>query len=199
MERDVMRRGLNALFLLGATLLSLPALALTVGDEAPAFKLPTFRDAAPVSPSDYRGQVLYVDFWASWCGPCLQAFPLMEQLRTELKAQGFEVIAVNVDSDVADARKFLKKQSVTFPIVGPAADSVPTSYGVTGMPYGVVIDRQGRVHSMHAGLRTATLPALKRELQDLLAEPIKEKTSTPAPANGLGKPELFLFINQFNN
>ena len=118
--------------------------------------------------------------------------------------QGFEVVAVNVDSEVADARKFLKKQTVTFPVVGPAEDAVPNSYGVTGMPYGVVIDRQGHVRSMHAGLRASTLPALKRELQALLAEPAKEATKdaakevvAPPPAPGSNKPELFLFVDQF--
>jgi hypothetical protein len=84
-------------------------------------------------------------------------------------------------------------------VVGPAEDAVPSSYGVTGMPYGVVIDRQGRVRSTHAGLKPSTLPALKQELQGLLAEPAKESASMPPPASGSGKPELLLFVNQFNN
>lgn len=160
----------SAVFVLCAGVLSAPALALNVGQKAPDFIAPSLQDAAVVKSADYRGKVLYVDFWASWCGPCVQAFPLLEQLRTELKADGFEVIGVNVDNDISDAKDFMRKHVVSFPLVRPVGDEVPTAFGLEGMPYGVVIDRNGVVRSLHIGLRASKMPELKKQIRELLLQ-----------------------------
>ena len=153
-----------------ASLSSPMANALSVGVPAPTFVAPSLRDVSEIRSADYRGKVLYVDFWASWCGPCAQAFPLLEQLRYELNDEGFEVIGVNVDSDIADARDFMRKHVVSFPLVRPVGDAVPSAFGLEGMPYGVVIDRKGIVRSLHIGLRASKLPELKKQLQELLSQ-----------------------------
>lgn len=160
----------GAVLLLCASLLSVPAQALGVGQMAPDFAGPSLRDAGEVRSADYRGKVLYVDFWASWCGPCAQAFPLLQQLRSELNTPDFEVIGVNVDSDIADARTFMQKHVVSFPLVRPVGDEVPTAFGLEGMPYGLVIDRKGVVRSLHIGLRASKMPELKKQIQELLVQ-----------------------------
>ena len=172
MDRVMKRssRFFSAAMVLCASLLAAPAQALSVGETAPKFSAPSLRDKSTVSIGDYRGKVLYVDFWASWCGPCAIVFPMLEQLRFELGDQGFEVVGVNVDTDAADARGFMKKNVVSFPLLGPVGDRVPTAYGVTGMPYGLVIDRKGVVRSLHMGLRASDLPDLRKQLEELLAQ-----------------------------
>ena len=163
----------STVFVLCATFVTSSAQALSIGETAPSISAPSLRDAKTVSTADYRGKVLYVDFWASWCGPCAQVFPLLDQLRAELGPEGFEVLGVNVDSDAADARRFMKKHVVNFPLLGPVGDAVPTAFGVEGMPYGVVIDRQGVVRAVHLGLSASEIPALRKQLKSLLAQPPK--------------------------
>lgn len=160
----------STIFILSVALLVSPAQALSIGETAPAISAPSLRDTKTLSTADYRGKVLYVDFWASWCGPCAQVFPLLDQLRTELGAEGFEVLGVNVDSDAVDARSFMKKHVVSFPLLGPVSDAVPTAFGVEGMPYGVVIDRKGVVRAVHLGLNESEIPALRKQLKSLLAQ-----------------------------
>ena len=77
------------------------AMALDVGTVAPDISLPGVKD--PVKLADFKGKLVYVDFWASWCGPCKQSFPFMNAMQTKYKAQGFEIIAVNVDAKTTDA------------------------------------------------------------------------------------------------
>lgn len=163
-------RLVSAAMLVCAGLLPWPALALNIGQQAPDFTAPSLLDMSEFKSSDYRGKVLYVDFWASWCGPCAQAFPLLEQMRTELKAEGLEVIGINVDSDISDAKDFMRKHVVSFPLVRPVGDEVPTAFGVEGMPYGVVIDRKGVVRSVHLGLRASKMPELKKQIRELLSQ-----------------------------
>jgi cytochrome c biogenesis protein CcmG/thiol:disulfide interchange protein DsbE len=164
---------LSTALVLCACALALPAQALSVGETAPLMSVPSLRETKTVNLADYRGKVLYVDFWASWCGPCAQAFPLLDQLRSELGPEGFEVLGVNVDTDVADARRFMKKHVVSFPLLGPVGDDVPTAFGVEGMPYGVVIDRKGVVRSLHLGLNASDVPELRKQLKALLAQAAK--------------------------
>ena len=101
--------------------LCLPLLAqsapVSVGQQAPAIDLPLL-PAGPenIQLADLRGKVVYVDFWASWCGPCRVSFPLLEKIRTELGPRGFEVLAVNVDEFEEDARKFLLELPVSYPV-----------------------------------------------------------------------------------
>src|SRR5690349_9791346 len=117
--------------LLAALLLSAPAFArVESGSSAPTFEGPTLKDSGKLRLEDFRGKVVYLDFWASWCGPCRVSLPMLEELRREYQAKGFEVIAVNVDENPQDALDFLKKYPVTYPVVRDPQQAIARLYDV---------------------------------------------------------------------
>src|ERR1039458_5882299 len=104
-----------------------------------------FARASNLDLSAYRGKVVYVDFWASWCGPCKQSFPWLDSLVREYSSQNFVVIGVNVDKDRDRAEQFLNETPAEFSIVYDPKGELATAYKVAGMPSGILIDRSGHV------------------------------------------------------
>lgn len=143
---------------------------VAVGQQAPAVNLPAVAGASGATLESLRGKVVYVDFWASWCGPCRVSFPQLEELRTELGGKGFEVLAISVDEDEADSVKFLTEVSVSYPVVWDGAGSTPTAYGVMGMPTGYLVDREGIVRDIHQGYRKSDGEKLRTAIMQLLGE-----------------------------
>ena len=115
---------------------------------APDFKLAN-RAGGEVTLADLRGQVVMINFWASWCGPCRQEFPALDQIYAKYKPMGFTLVGINVESEKADAERFLGTQKVSFPILFDPQNKVSGSYGVKAMPTTVLVDRQGRVRWQH--------------------------------------------------
>lgn len=150
---------------------------VSVGQEAPAVDLPLLttgfhstdkNTSVNMSLATLRGKVVYLDFWASWCGPCRTSFPQLEQLRQDLGPRGFEVLAINVDEFEADALKFLTDIPVSYPVVHDAEGSTPRSYGILGMPTAYLIDREGVVRLVHQGFRKNDGASLRIEITKLL-------------------------------
>lgn len=137
-----------------ALLFALPAFALTEGAPAPAFKLPA-RGGQEIALDQYKGQVVMINFWATWCGPCRQEMPLLESLHQKYRKAGFTLIGVNVEPDSKAAEEWLQKQKtpVSFPILFDTESKVSALYGVEGMPSSIIIDRQGKVRVIHQGFR----------------------------------------------
>ena len=105
--------------------------------------LGTIARAADLDLSAYRGRVVYLDFWASWCGPCKQSFPWMQTMKDTYDRQGLTVIAVNLDMDRADADKFLERFRPTFEGRFDPKGKIAIFYKVQAMPSSVLIDRHG--------------------------------------------------------
>ena len=143
------------------------ALALTAGQQAPDFELHG-QSAVPVKLSSLRGKVVYLDFWASWCGPCRQSFPWMNDMQAKFAARGFQVVAVNLDAKDADAQKFLSETSGKFQIAFDSKGVTPKLYGVKGMPTSYLIDREGRVVSEHAGFNLSKTGELEKQIEKAL-------------------------------
>ena len=137
---------------------------------APALNLPLLGARADESMSleALRGKVVYLDFWASWCGPCRLSFPQLEALRQELGPRGFEVLAVNVDEFEDYALAFLDAIPVTYPVVRDADADSPARYGILGMPTGFLLDREGVVKRVHQGYRRSDGEKLRKEIVQLL-------------------------------
>ena len=160
------------LCLLGLLALPAGAAGVQAGQAAPPLSLPLLSAGSPAvfTLASLQGKVVYLDFWASWCGPCRVSFPQLEQLRRELGPRGFEVLAVNVDEVEADALRFLQEVPVTYPVVRDATGETPRSYGIPGMPTGFLIDRSGVIRLVHQGYRKSDGAALRASIMEVLGE-----------------------------
>ncbi|MFO1425531.1 MAG: TlpA disulfide reductase family protein [Steroidobacteraceae bacterium] len=126
----------------------------------------------PLDLAALRGKVVYLDFWASWCGPCRQSFPWMQDLQRELGPGGLVIVAVNVDHERADAEDFLRRFAPNFRIVYDPDGVIAQRYDVHGMPTSVLIDRDGRQHAVHAGFRLKDRETRAQELRALVGAPV---------------------------
>ncbi len=99
----------------------------------------------------YRGKVVYIDFWASWCGPCRESFPWMNKVLAKYKKEGLVIVAVNLDQDRKDAQNFLKKIPADFPILYNPDASLAEKYHIIGVPSALIFDRQGKLIHQHPG------------------------------------------------
>lgn len=156
--------------LLVALLLApLAALAVERGAPAPDFTLPG--PAGKVQLADYRGKVLYLDVWASWCVPCRQSFPWMNAMLAKYEAQGLRVVAVNVDRKPADAQRFLAQVPARFQLAFDAEGALPRSYGVKAMPSSFLIAADGRVLEVHSGFADDEKAQLEQRIRAALGLP----------------------------
>ncbi len=167
---NVMNATLAAIAL-GAAAVLVPvsaAQATEAGQPAPLFALPTAKGDT-VALDKLRGKVVYVDFWASWCGPCRRSFPWMNEMQQKYGARGFTVVAVNVDKKRADAEKFLAQYPANFTIVYDETGNTPTAYAVKGMPSSYLLDAKGTVTFVERGFLDEHKADLEARVQALLA------------------------------
>lgn len=160
-RRAVLLRGLGFAGLWAA--FDAGAQSLDKGAVAPDFELPG--TSAAIKLSQYRGKVLYLDFWASWCGPCKQSFPWMNAMQAKYGAKGLQVLAINVDTKRDDARKFLLTSPATFELAYDAQGHTPRLYNVKTMPSSYVIDRAGKVAAVHRGFASEDSAALEQSVK----------------------------------
>jgi peroxiredoxin len=145
------------------------AATATGPSPAPDFALPA-RDGGELRLSDLRGQVVMINFWATWCGPCRQEMPLLQQIHAKYEPLGFTMLGVNVEPDSAAAQTWLKGMPVRFPILFDRKSEVSASFGVEAMPSSVLIDREGRVRHVHRGYK----PGDEAVYTDLIRGLVKE-------------------------
>lgn len=168
--RVSLRWAMRPVLLSLALLASPPAAAADRAQPAPDFSAKLLEGDETLRLADYRGKVVYLDFWASWCGPCRQSLPWLQELRREFRTAGFEVIAVNVDEEPADARRFLQRYRVSYPVVGDARGRIAALYDVQDMPSSYLIDRRGHVRAIHRGFRRSDAGKLRDAVARLVAE-----------------------------
>lgn len=135
---------------------------------APVFDLQGINNR--VSLEDFRGSVVYLDFWASWCAPCLRSFPWMNELQARHEAAGLKVIAINLDANSADAKDFLEATRPNFVIAYDPDGQTAVDYRVRGMPSSYLIARDGTVSWQHIGFRTKDVGKLEKRLVAALEE-----------------------------
>ena len=162
------RFGIAALAAVGVIAVTPTARSLTSGDPAPACVLAVLDGGRAVSLAEYRGQVVYLDFWASWCGPCRESFPFMNELQRELAGKGLQILAVSVDKTAEDARRFLARYPAQFTVALDAAAACPTAFQLQGMPSSYIIDQSGTVRAVHAGFRNRDRAEIRQQLLDVL-------------------------------
>lgn len=149
--------------------LALSASALDAGERAPDIGLRDL-DGNNVTMSSLRGNVVIVDFWASWCEPCAEEMPVLERLYTTYRGQGLRVVGVSQDRTADNMRSFLNDHSVSFPIVHDASHAVAGRYEPPRMPTSYIVDRSGVVRHVHAGYRSGDARTMEREVRALLQQ-----------------------------
>ena len=146
------------------------AAAIQAGGPMPSVAAPQLGDAQTLAFDTLRGNVVYVDFWASWCVPCRQSMPALDSLYKRYRERGFRVVGVNKDVAKADAERFLQRVAVTFPLVADSNDAVAKAFDVQAMPSGYLVDRKGTVRYVHHGYTASTAAALTSEIESLLKD-----------------------------
>lgn len=154
-----------ATVLLVATIIS-PVLA---SDAPPDFTLPSL-NGGQVQLSKHRGEVVYVDFWATWCGPCRKSLPWMESVYKKYKDLGFTIIGVNMDGKADVAQKFAKANGVSFTLARDPKGKIAEAFGVRGMPSSYLIGRNGKIIYTHEGFRDSDKASLEQHFKQALAQ-----------------------------
>jgi peroxiredoxin len=142
---------------------------LAPGAQAPAFELGS-QSGKPVDLANFKGQVVLINFWATWCGPCRKEMPVLDQLYSKYKPLGFTLLGVNVEPDPGNATGFLKSTPVTFPILFDTESKVSKLYEVAGMPSTIIVDRKGNVRYIHRGYN----PGEENEYLDQIRSLVRE-------------------------
>ena len=156
--------------LIASTLLfaAMPTCAVKTGEPAPSFALST-APGEVIDLARLRGRVVYVDFWASWCGPCRRSFPWMNALHARYANQGLTIVGINVDKRRADAERFLRDVPATFAVVYDPQGVAPAAFDVKGMPTSYVVDRNGVVAAVEEGFHDDRRDAIEARIRALLA------------------------------
>lgn len=118
--------------------------------------------------AEQRGDIIVLNFWASWCGPCIQEMPELDKLASKYQPLGVQIWGVNVEADSSAAQKYLSKTRVEFPILFDTENSVSASYQVQAMPTTVIINKDGDVHSVHRGYKPGYEQKYENDIKTLL-------------------------------
>ena len=132
--------------------MSLTANAVGIKDAAPDFTLKSL-EGENLRLKEYQGQVVLINFWASWCGPCRQEMPLLDRIHQRYQDAGFAVLGINVEGEIEPAERIAKKTKVTFPILIDEGQRVSETYNLEAMPSTIVVDRDGVVRYIHRGYK----------------------------------------------
>ncbi len=129
-------------------------------------------DGEQLKLSDYRGKVVLIDVWASWCVPCRKEMPFLTQLRHQFRDEAFEIVAVNIDDNLKNVRAFLKKlmHQPQFPIMLDPKKNVPKLYKIKAMPTTILVDKTGKIRFWHDGFKESQKQKYIDEIQLLLSE-----------------------------
>ncbi len=160
---------MTTLILLLSLMTAGSALALDVGSTAPDFTLKS-RSGENIKLSEQRGDVVMINFWASWCAPCRQEMPLLEELHDRYADLGFTLLGVNVEEDSSAALDLLKEIPVTFPVLFDSRNDVSKRYNVVAMPTTVILDRDGNVRYVHKGYLPGYEDEYRKQIKELIRE-----------------------------
>ncbi len=134
------------------------------GELAPEFTLPLLASDDSQSLSDHRGHWVYVDFWASWCGPCRKSLPVYEALYQELAASNFRILAINLDEFEQDATRFLADHPVSYTVLWDPAGLTPATWQVQAMPTSFLLNTEGQIVQKWAGFELSHIEEIRNAM-----------------------------------
>lgn len=157
--------GLLALVLLFSANVS----ANTIKGEAPDFTLKS-HSGENIKLSEYRGQIVLINFWASWCGPCRQEMPELEKLYKKYSKLGVTIFGVNVEENINDAKNVVTNSKLSFPVLFDTENVVSQLYNVTGMPTTIIVDRDGNMRYLHRSYKPGDENQYRTWIKQLIRE-----------------------------
>jgi len=152
-----------------AAMLGIGSAAADTSGPAPDFTLKS-SSGENLRLSEYRGEVVMINFWASWCAPCRQEMPLLDELYSQYQPMGFTILGVNVEEDSSKAKKLLGELPVSFPILFDNKSDVSKLYNVVAMPSTVMVDRNGNVRYLHQGYKPGYEDIYQQQIRELIRE-----------------------------
>jgi len=167
------KNNLNKIILAGIILLFTTSISIAASEKltgkAANFTLKS-RSGKNIKLSELRGQVVMLNFWASWCGPCRKEMPLLEKISKKYKRLGFTLLGVNVEENSSAAKKYLREVKVSFPILFDRTNKTSKLYNVSAMPTTILIDRNGNKRFLHKGYKPGYENDYKKQIKKLLRE-----------------------------
>ena len=136
---------------------------------APDFTLKSQKDGN-LKLSEFRGKVILINFWASWCGPCRQEMPVLDELYRHYRSLDFTILGVNVEQNSDDAKALLKDVPVSFPILFDTENKISKLYDIKGMPSTVLVDRDGNIRYVHMGYQPGVEAEYQTQIRTLIRE-----------------------------
>lgn len=167
LKSSLLKKSLKKIIGSAAALLLLSTFAYA--DPAPDFTLKN-STGANVRLAEQRGQVVMLNFWASWCGPCRQEMPLLDGISKKYSKMGFVLYGINVEQDNTDAKKMLKDLGVTFPILFDTESKLSSLYSVEAMPTSVIIDKKGQIRYIDKGYKPGDEDKYRAQIMELIRE-----------------------------
>lgn len=143
--------------------------AAKLDEKAPDFTLKS-KQGDNFRLSEHRGEVLFINFWASWCGPCRQEMPILDELHQRYESAGFKVIGITIDEDTSEADALLKKIPVTFPVLYDAESTISRLFDVDAMPTSILVDRNGNMRFLHRGYKPGYEDDYRAQIRELIRE-----------------------------
>lgn len=148
---------------------SLSIMSAELNEPAPDFTLKSMT-GENVKLSELQGNVVMINFWASWCGPCRQEMPLLDEFYKKYNKLGFVLLGINVEEDSSKAANYLREIPVSFPILYDNTNSVSKLYNVDAMPSTVLVDRNGNLRFLHRGYKPGDENEYKKLMKALMRE-----------------------------
>lgn len=155
--------------LISLLLMSLGASAAMIDGKAPDFTLKNMK-GENVKLSEHQGEVVMINFWASWCAPCRQEMPILNDLYRKYRDAGFTLLAVNVEEDTKGAKKMARDLRVVFPVLFDTTNEVSKKYDVQAMPSTILVDRDGNLRYLHRGYLPGYEDEYHKQVRELMRE-----------------------------
>jgi len=142
-----------------------------IGQPSPQFQGTTF-NGKKIHLTDFKGKVVLIDFWASWCGPCRQEIPFLIELKFHYRHSPLEIIAINIDKNIQNAREFVDQlpEKINFTVIKDSKQQIPPKYQIKGMPTSILLDKDGIIRYWHTGFKKSYEKEYFSEIDKLLKE-----------------------------
>ena len=160
-----MKTSLKVVLTITALVYSLNAFCLETGQTLPHFSLKDLRSGHLIQSDDFKGKVIYIDFWATWCAPCIEGLPKLDKLQNSFSKENFQIVTINVNNDIKTVEAFLEKIDTKLMVLSDPENIALSRFKLKGIPSGFLINQDGKVILSHTGYDANFIKHLKKQIQ----------------------------------